>query len=479
MPLIAIVSAIFFVPVLVVGMVGLLYFGLRGLTDSPERILSDLEACNRKHASILRSVTTEDTRPAAIAELKKLQPKSDAILLRTAKISPLTPQQIEGLKTRRMAAEKLTYERNDLEQNLRKIPFFMDGDLGQLSSIIGTNSYAVTQYFNNGVVQLSTTTEPAAAMFGKQLEYKRHAIQVLSRCTSASDAASVVAELQLLADELNAQVEAAGGVAGGNRIMIRIPNDYKSAEHSLKTMYSATRATVERIPSLPPSLALTLADMDMVLDRCESAAFGDRSSPLGTTSQQRVEKALLAQKGPSDAPTLGSFMPPLGNIAPPSLPIDSSPPPLPPPGYSGPRGPIGAAPGGFGPGGFGPGGNAAPPPGYGLPPGAPPGSFPPANPPPGSVPPGTVPPGYGFPTMDPATSVTIKVTGAKAMDDNAVRDALGKARGASQSSSSRSGDNATFQLQYTGPLAKVVPLITFGTVTKVDDKARTIHVQGK
>lgn len=81
--------------------------------------------------------------------------------------------------------------------------------------------------------------------------------------------------------------------------------------------------------------------------------------------------------------------------------------------------------------------------------------------------------------MDPATSVTIRVTGAKGMNETAVRDALAKALGSSQTSNSRSGDSVTIQLQYTGPLARVIPLITFGNVTSTDEKTRTLYVTAK
>lgn len=485
LPILLIVGGVFVVPVLLMAFVAALFFGARSFTDSPSRILSELKTCNEKHAAIMKQVTDESSRPAAIAELKKLQETSDLLLLRAAKFKNLSTQEMEKLKAAKIAAEKSTFERYEQEQKLRATPFLMDGELGQLSGEIGNNTHAISQYFWYGAVKLSAPTDTTSTHFGSFLEYKRNAIEAMSHCKSPADVAKAELHLQVLADALNLQVEGYSGAGGGGRMMIRIPNDYKSADGALKTMYSAMRSTVERRANHSPSLGHTISDVNMILDRAESVAFGDRIEKLGTTSSQRVAQK-LGQNNVAGGPAAGIGFP-MGAVPPPS-PVPGSPDQIPgfnAPPFRGPRMPpnntnAGAIPV--------PGGSAAPPPGYGQPPGTPPGfppGFPgfPSNPPaspPGNIPPSSVPPGYGgMPMMDPATSVTIRVTGAKGMNETAVRDSLAKALGSSQTSNSRSGDSVTIQLQYSGPLARVIPLITFGNVTSTDEKSRTLYVTAK
>lgn len=491
LPILLILGGLVGAPLLLLGLAAVLFFGARSFTDSPSRILSELKTCNEKHAAIMKQVTGESSRPAAIAELKKLQETSDLLLLRAGKFKNLSTQETEKLKGARISAEKSTFERYEQEQKLRATPFLMDGELGQLSGEIGNNTHAISQYFWYGAVKLSTPTDTTSTHFGSFLEYKRNAIEAMSHCKSPADVAKTELNLQVLADALNLQVEGNSGAGGGGgRIMIRIPNDYKSADGALKQMFSAMRSTIERRANRSPSLGHTIGDVEMVLDRAESVAFGDRIERLGTTSNQRVAQK-LGQNNVAGGPAAGIGFP-MGAVPPPS-PVPGSPDQIPgfnAPPFRGPRMPpnntnAGAIPV--------PGGSAAPPPGYGQPPGTPPGfppgfpgfpSNPPASPPaaspPGNIPPSSVPPGYGgMPMMDPATSVTIRVTGAKGMNETAVRDSLAKALGSSQTSNSRSGDSVTIQLQYTGPLARVIPLITFGNVTSTDEKTRTLYVTAK
>lgn len=485
LPIILILGTLIGAPIVFLGIAGVIFFGARSFTDSPAKILSELKTCNEKHAAIMKQVTGESSRPAAIAELKKLQETSDMLLFRAARFKNLSTQEIEKLKPAKSAAEKATFERYEQEQKLRATPFLMDGELGQLSSEIGNNTHAISQYYGYGAVKLSTPTDSTATHFQTFLDYKRNAIEAMSHCESPANVAKAELHLQVIADALNLQVEGYSGAGGGGRMMIRIPNDYKSADGALKSMYFAMQSTVERRANHSPSLGHTISDVNMILDRAESLAFGDRVEKLGTTSSQRVAQK-LGQNNVAGGPAAGIGFP-MGAVPPPS-PVPGSPDQI--PGFNAPpfRGPT-MPPNNTNPGaGTVPGGSAAPPPGYGLPPGARPGfppGFPgfPSNPPaspPSNIPPSSVPPGYGgMPMMDPATSVTIRVTGAKGMNETAVRDALAKALGSSQTSNSRSGDSVTIQLQYTGPLARVIPLITFGNVTSTDEKTRTLYVTAK